>query len=189
MIQEKIPNFNFQAFYVSNETCNCPLIPEIIKVNKELKTIDLLKDEINISISMKYGKRILINAKNIDINKLNTKDFLEIVDYDPLKRVLLLMGSKEPRVETPIHWLIHHARDEVKAIIQIDNKELSEKINEKIPITEKEYQKGTLEQAKEILLLLRDSKVVVIINQGVLFVGNSMKDVKNLIIKTFEESK
>ena len=189
MIQDKSPNFVFQTFYVSKEVCNCPLISEIIKANKELKAIDSLKDATDISISMKYGKRVLINAKNIDSNNINTDDFLEIVDYDPLKKVLLIMGSKEPRIETPIHWLIHHARDEVKAIIQIDNDQIIEKINKKFPITEKEYQKGTLEQAKEILFLLRDSKIVVIKKQGVIFVGDSMKDVEDSIIKTFEELK
>ena len=186
MNQVKIPNFDFQTFYVSNEICNCPLISEIIKANKELKTINPLKDVIDILISMKYGKRVLINAKNIDSNKLNTEDFLEIIDYDPLKKILLLMGPKEPRIESSIHWLIHDARNEVKVILQIDNKRIINHINEKLPITDKDYQKGTLEQAKEILLKLRDSKIVVIKNQGLIFVGESMKDVKNSVIKTFE---
>jgi ribulose-5-phosphate 4-epimerase/fuculose-1-phosphate aldolase len=189
MIQEKAPNFNFQSFYISNETCNCPLITEIIKANKKLRKIELLKDNIDISISIKYGRRVLINAKNIDLLHLSSEDFLEIVDYDPLKRVLLLIGPKEPLINTPIHWLIHHARDEVKAIIQIDKGQLTEKINKKYPITEKEYQKGTLEQAKEILLQLRNSKIVIIKNQGIIFVGDSMKNIEDSVIRTFEESK
>ena len=58
-----------------------------------------------------------------------------------------------------------------------------------IPITENEYPSGTLEQAKEILKNLKDSKRVVIKNQGILFVGNSIKDVEETILKTFEELK
>ncbi len=189
MIRQTFPNYNFQKFFVSKETCNCPLIYEIVKVNKKLKTIDLLKDIFEISISMKYGKRILIYAKDSDFSEIKADDFLEIVDYDPLKKVLLVIGPKEPRNETPVHWLIHHARDEVKAIIQINNKQLIGKFGKKLPITEKEYPNGTLDQAKEILIKLRDSKKVVIKNQGLIFVGSSVKDIEDLITKTFEELK
>jgi len=187
MIQDEIPSFNFQTFYISREVSNCPLISEIISVIKRFENIDLLNNNIDISISMKYGNRVLINAKGIDFYKLKPDDFLEIVDYNPLKKVLLLIGPKEPRLDAPIHWLIHHARDEVKAIFQIDNVVSIEKINNNIPIAEKLYQKGTLEQAKEILLLLRNSKIVKINNKGVIFVGNSMKNVEDIVIKTFEE--
>jgi ribulose-5-phosphate 4-epimerase/fuculose-1-phosphate aldolase len=186
MIEGKIPNFSFQTFYTSREVSNCQLISEIIRIIKRFEKIDLLKENIDISISMKYGKRVLINAKNIDIKKINPNGFLEIVDYDPLKKVLLLMGPKEPRIETPIHWLIHHAREEVKAIIQIDNEKIDEKISKKLSTTDKEYQKGTLEQAKEILFKLRNSKIVIIKNQGVIFVGESIKDAEDSVIKIFE---
>jgi hypothetical protein len=186
MIHYKIPNFSFQIFYASREVSNCPLISEIIRIIKRLEKIDLSIENIDISVSMKYGKRVLLNAKNVDFNKLKPDDFLEIIDYNPLKRVLLLMGPKEPRIETPIHWLIHHAREEVKIIIQIDNKKLIEQINYKLPITEGKYQKGSLEQAKEILFKLRNSKIVVVKNQGIIFVGENMKEVEDSVIKTFE---
>jgi hypothetical protein len=189
MIQDKIPNFSFQTYYVSNEICSCPLISEILKFNKKIKNIEILKDINNMSISMKYGRRVLINAKNIDFNKSNYNDFLEVVDYDPLKKILLIIGSKEPCIETPIHWLIHHAREEVKAIIEFNNEQLIEQINKELPITERRYQKGTLEQAKEILFKLRDSKVVIIKNQGVIFVGDSIKDIEDSVMNTFEELK
>jgi len=186
MIKDNIPNFSFQIFYASREVSNCPLISEIISAIKRLEKINLLKANPDITISMKYGKRVLITAKNLDFNKITPNDFLEIVDYDPLKKVLLLMGPKEPRIETTIHWLIHHAREEVKAIIQIDNEKLIEQLNKKLPITDGKYQKGSLEQAKEILFKLRNSEIVVIKNQGIIFVGNNMKSVENSVVITFE---
>ena len=71
MIEHKIPDFSFQTFYASREVSNCPLISEIIRVIKRFEKINLLNDNIDISISMKYGKRVLINAKNIDLFKIN----------------------------------------------------------------------------------------------------------------------
>ena len=189
MLQEKIPNFSFQTVYASREVINCPFISEIIRVMKRFEKNALLDKIIDISISIKYGKRVLINAKNIDFFKINSDDFIEVVDYDPIKKVLLCMGSKEPRVDTPIHWLIHHARDEVNAIIQIESDKLINSNIQKIPKTKKQYQKGTLEQAKDILLLLRDSKIVEIKNQGLIFVGDSIKYVEESVLNIFEELK
>ena len=189
MTNQVYPNYGFQTFYVSREICKCPLIPEIIKVNKKLKTIELLKDISEISVSMKYGNRMLINVKNSNFFEINTEDFLEIIDYDPFKKILLVMGSKEPRIETPVHWIIHHARDEVKAIIQINDNHIARKLETIIPKTEVEYPNGTLEQAKEILLKLRDSKKVVIKNHGVIFVGNGLKVVEDLVKNACEELK
>lgn len=177
---------SFQTFYVSKEESNCTLMPEIIKIGKKFKDLELLENIASTSISMKYGKRIIINAKNSNIGDIKREEFLEIVDYDPVKKVLLALGPKEPRIESSIHWIIHHARDEVNAVIQINDELLAEKLSEKIPVTEKEWHQGTLEQAKEILKILRNSKNAVIKNQGVLFVGKNIKDVEDNFLKTFE---
>ena len=177
---------SFQTFYVSKEESNCPLIPEIVRTGKKFKDLDVLKNITGASISLKYGKRVLMNTKNTDIREIKRADLLEIVDYDPVKKVLLAIGSREPRVESSVHWLIHHARDEVNAVIQINDEHLAEKLSGKIPVTEKEYPSGTLEQAKEILRVLRTSEKVVIKNQGVLFVGNNVKDFEKNFLETFE---
>ena len=183
MIRGNLPDFNFQTFYVSKEESNCPLISDIIKTSKKLRELDSLKEINQIIISLRYIKRMLINADKSNFEDLKQEDFLEIVDYDPLKKVILLIGPKEPRIETPIHWLIHNSRVEINAVIQINDKKLAEKLEKKLPSTENDYPIGTLDQAKEVLKILRNSKIVVIKNQGVLFVGNNIKQVEDLIIK------
>jgi len=189
MIGRTYPNLSFQTFYLSKEICNCPLITDIVRVIKNFKTIGLLKKISQVSISMKYGKRILINSKNSDFNDLKAEDFLEIVDYDPLKRVLLVMGPKEPRNETPVHWMIHHARDEVNVIIQIFDEQLYGQLDKKLSQTDKKYPINTIEQVKEILLKLRDSKNVLIKDNGVIIVGNNMKEVEDSVKRIYEELK
>lgn len=189
MIRGNLPNFNLQTFYVSKEESNCPLIFEIIKTSKKLIKFSILKETDQIIISLRYIKRILINADRSNFKDIKQEDFLEIVDYDPLKKVILLIGPKEPRIETPIHWLIHNSRTEINAVIQINDKKLAGIIENKFPTTEKDYPAGTLEQAKEILKILRNSKIVVIKNQGVLFVGKNTKETEELVIKTFEDLK
>ena len=189
MIGETFPNLSFQTFFVSKEISKCPLISEIVQVSKKFKTIDILKEIVDISVSLRYGKRVLINAKKIDFSEIKAEDFLEIIDYDPFKKVLLVIGIKEPRIDTPNHWLIHHARNEVNAIIQIDDVKLVGQLEKKIPLTEIEYPIGTLEQTKEILRMLRNSKKILIKNQSAIFVGNSMKDAEYLVLNACEELK
>jgi len=180
---------DYQTFYLSKEESNSPFIHEIAEIGKKLKKSVFTKNATEITISMRNGKRLLINAKNSDIKEIKQGDFLEIVDYDPLKNFLLLMGPKEPRSETPIHWIIHNARDDVNATIQINSNKIAEKLTGKLPSTEKEYPPNTLDQIKEILRCLRDSKKVIIKNQGILFVGRSLKETEESVLKTLGKLK
>lgn len=184
-----IGNLQFQTFFLSKEVSNCPLIGKAIELGKEFEKKKFSFNLDQIIFSLKYGKRVLINADDTNIKDLKRKDFLEIIDYDPLKKVMVLMGSKTPRINSSVHWLIHHARSEINAVIQINDSNLLEKLENKFPITEKNYPAGTLELAKEVLKLLRDKKKIIIREEGVLFVGNSFEELKAQTFKTLEELK
>ena len=75
--------------------------------------------------------------------------------------------------------MIHHAREDVGAVIQINNDEIINKVN--YPETEKEYLTGSFEQIKSVLGLLRDSKKIKIKNQGILFVGKTIQDLEKYL--------
>ena len=100
-------------------------------------------------ISLRYGRRLVINSAGSNFVKINMDDILEIVDYDPIKRVMLVIGPKEPKLQTPVHWLICHAKKEINIIIEIKNSELAESFKEKLPTTKKDDYVGILEQAKD----------------------------------------
>jgi hypothetical protein len=177
MIGGNLTNSYFQTFYASKEESSCPFISDIIRTCNKFETIGLF-DNSNGIISIGYGKRIVMNGSDTNLTKLKRGDIIEIVDYDPIKKIILLMGQIEPSIDTPVHCLIHRAREDVNAIIQLN----SEKLSKNLPSTEQELSSGTLEEAKEILGLLRTSKGVMIKNKGVLFVGASLKEVEELVI-------
>jgi ribulose-5-phosphate 4-epimerase/fuculose-1-phosphate aldolase len=179
------PNIAFQTFFASKEQSNCPLISHIVRISKKLKEMDLLKDGSGI-VSLGYGKRVLINGNDVSLGDVGKEDIIEIVDYDPVKRIVLTIGNMEPNIETPVHWLIHHAREDVNMVVQINSKKLVEKFAKKLPSTEKEWPSGSLELAKEVLKTLRTGKIILIKNKGILFVGRNLKEVEDLIAKTFE---
>jgi len=189
MIDRNLTNIRFQTFFVSREQSSCPLITAIARLGKKLKDSDILENVTSVIVSLGYGKRILINSNYADFTKVKRENLLEIVDYDPVKKVLLAIGPGEPLIETPVHWMIHHARDDVNAIVQINNEELAEKLTKKYPTTEKEKPSGTLDLAKEILKTLRTGKNIVIKNKGILFIGNNVKEVENAVLKICEDLK
>lgn len=186
MKDKKIKNLPMQVFYTSKEEANCPLITDLFKISKTLKEKDILKEKNKATISFTYGKRMLINGLAQSYSKIKRKELLEIVDYDPIKNNLLVMGTTEPLIETSIHFMIHRARKDVKIVVQINKEKILDKIKEGIPILEKKYPINSIEFIKQILKTLRDSKIVGIKNNALLFVGKDVKEIEKLIEKTYE---
>jgi len=163
------------------------LIPELIRISKKLKEKKMLSDDSSLIISFKYGNRILINGSVEDYSIIKHEELFEVADYDPVKNVLMIIGPAEPRLETSVHYMIHHARSEVNAVIQINNSNIFEKIKEKYPIADDKYPVGTLNYIKEVLKKLYDSKIIILKNQGILIVGETYKKVEESANKLTEE--
>jgi len=180
MNERILPSPMLQTFYVSRETSNCPLISEMIKLGKNLTEIKLSNKETGV-VSLDYGKRLLINAKNIDVKNMTQHDVVEIVDYDPLKNIMMVIGTKDPCLETPVHWIIQKARHDINALLQINSTILFERFKGTFPSTEKEVKPNTLDSAKEILKTLRTGKIILIKNQGILFAGINLKEIQDAL--------
>ena len=188
MINGNLKNSGVQTLFVSKEQSNCPLIPDIVRFGKKFKDLGLLEDNTEAVVSLKYGKRLLINVSSSNIGNIQINDILEIVDYNITKKIILAIGSKNPHIETPVHWLIHHARDDVNAVIHLNSEKLADRLAKKLPSTEKEKPPGTFELAKEILKILQKSKNLVIKKSGVIFVGNSLKEAEESALIILRES-
>jgi len=182
-LEKRLPDLYFQSLYVSKEYSSCPLIPDIINFITKVENVD------GLTISHRFGKRVLINSKDINFNKIGKENFLEIVDYEPFKKILLFMGMEEPCIDSPLHWYIHHAREDINAVLLIKDKKYSEKKINNFSIIDNKYPIWSIEQIKEVLGALRNSKIVIIKNVGVLFIGNSLKEIRELISKSYGELK
>ena len=111
-------NMSFQTFYVTREKSDCAFIPDVIKTGRKIQ--DKLGENVEVTISLRYGRRVLINTNIGSFRDLDWEGFLEIVDYDPLKNILLVIGSNNPKPVSTVHWLIHHAREEINAVAEIN---------------------------------------------------------------------
>ncbi len=175
MIKEGINFEAFETFYASKEDSNCPLIPNIIKTGREIEKKD---KELEIILSVRYGGRMLSNVTVNSFDEISRKEFLETVDYDPVKKVLLTIGSKEAIKEIPIHWMIQHARNDIHVIIQANSLNKLDKYR----FPQVENKKEILEMVKDILKKLREDKIVKIENQGLIFTGKSLESVKKDVL-------
>jgi hypothetical protein len=176
----------FQSIKISNEISNFKLIPEIIKLIKKLN--EKLKLNINedIIISLKFGKRIIINRKNSNLKKMKLDDFIEIVDYNPIKKLFLNIGKYEPDFNMTYHWIIQNARKEINILIQLNSKLLINKFIKKKIENEKQINEDSIEIAKDILTKFRTNNIAYLKNYGIFIIGYNINDIENIINKMLE---
>ena len=173
-------HFGFQTFFISRETSKCPQLVDILHISKKINELQLAEEGTG-SISIRYGRRILINSKDTQLPTLQPEDLVEIVDYDPIKNVVLTMGKKEPCRDTPVHSLIQTARTDINTVILLKNKKLHDQLSNNLPLTEHEAPTGTIDLAKEILKTLRQGKNILIKNYGALFIGVNVQEIEKTL--------
>jgi len=175
-----INNKSFQSIKISNEITNFKIIPDIIEIIKKLNEKLNFKIDEDIIISIKYGKRIVINCENSNLKKIQIDDFIEIADYNPVKKLFLIIGKHEPDFNMTFHWIIQNARREINVLIQLKTNLL---------INKKKIKDDSIEIAKDILLKFRDSNIVFTEKYGIFIIGNSLNEIQNIIDKLIEEVK
>ena len=140
-----------QSVKLTNELSNFFLIPDIIKFIKDLNEKINFKSDEDIIISIKYGKRIVINNSNSNLSNINPNDFVEIVEYNPLKNMFLTIGPNKPDFNMTIHWIVQNARRDKNVLVQIIRNNLIE-INQN---NKDKIKETSIEISKDILKKFR----------------------------------
>jgi hypothetical protein len=179
-----INNNHFQSIKLSNEISKFKLIPNMIKIIGELNKKLNFEDNEDIIISIKYGKRIVINCSNSNLKKMNYNDFIEIVDYNPIKKVLLLLGPNHPDFNMTLHWIIQSARRDTNVLVQLISNPLTNKLMKN---NEKQIKNNSIEISKDILIKFRNSNIAIIKNHGIFIIANNINEVNSIINKLIEE--
>ncbi len=181
-----IINDSLSSIKISNERSNFKLIPDIINlINKINKKFDFKIDG-DIIISVKYGKRIVINCKNSNLTNLKKDDFIEIIDYNPIKKMILSIGPREPDFNMTIHWIIQKARRESNVLIQLNSNSLIKKIIKDKIENEKNSIEDSFEIAKDLLIKFRNQNMAYIKKYGIFLIGSNLKNMENIIYDLFE---
>jgi len=155
-----------QVIYVSREMVKNDMLEKMKKIGAKLKEKKYVTHTYG-NISVRYGKRMIITATNADLGKLEDEDFVEVVDYNPVTNIAMVIGMREPSRETPMHWLLYSRKD-INAIIH------THKIFENVPTTQKERPAGSIELAFEVLKAIGKNKLINIKNHGSVAVGETI---------------
>lgn len=170
--------------YVSREINISKLIVDVISFSKIFEKYSSQISKIIITIS--FGNRVVLCSKQNDIKTITPEDFIEIVDIDPIRKTIVLMGKKHPTIETIVHWMIHKARTDINAVVEIQSNQLFQKNCNKIPIHQINS-KNTIEQVKTILQALKKDKNICIKDETIILTGLYLKEIKEYILKNFED--
>lgn len=104
----------FETFFLSREPVRNPLVAEVLTVGHHLGDGTWCGG----TISVRYGHRMLITGQGVNLCHLKVQDLVEVADYDPVRKVALVLGPTQPSPTTPLHWFLYARRD-VQAAIQI----------------------------------------------------------------------
>jgi L-fuculose-phosphate aldolase len=143
----------------------------------------------NLSFRSKDG--FVITASGLK-NKEDLEDicFVYVKAYDEENNTFFVEGQTKPSSESIMHHLIYKARGDVKAVFHGHNDTIIAHAEElRLPVTEKEYESGTTELAKEVLKVLGDHKLIVLRNHGFISLGNTMKESGKLALATLKQAK
>jgi hypothetical protein len=186
-MEEKLLRLGLQTFFVSKEISRCPLIPEIQNMSKKLSSSKTYEKNRWV-ISSRYGKRMIISTNTSHIANLQKEDFIEVVDYDPVKKTALVIGVRESSPETLLHWLIYRARKDVNVIIHIQNNKDLEKLSrlENIPVADGKVPYITLTGALDTLKVLKKGDYIILRNEELLVVGVNLKLVGDKILSLYK---
>ena len=169
------------------EVHDSPLGKELIKIGKKVGDTLELEGVVTGSLSTIFGNGFIITADNSDLKNLDTQGIIEILDYDPVRNTIIARGKRDSCMETPLHWFIYRGYPEVGAIIHIRNNILVEKITaanlQDLVISPFKVKYITSELAMEILKLLKGQNIILLQENGVVAVADSLENAYNLIVE------
>lgn len=143
------------------------------------------------NLSFRFKKGFVITASGLrDKENLMDDCFVYIKNYDEKSNTFFLEGKMIPSSESVMHYLIYKNCNEINAIFHGHNDSIlisAEKLE--LPVTKKEYSAGTLNLAKEVVKILKKSKLIVLKNHGFVCLGATMEEAGKLALVTLNRSK
>lgn len=172
---------DLSVFFLSKEEYQCPLTSEIVRIGKK---INELKEESKGVISIRYGKRVVTTTQGINLGKITRGELVEIVDYNPVKNTMLVIGKKKPNAEAPTHWLALQAKTEINAVICLHDKEISENISdEHAAVINTDATLNSYEGITSVLKNLKANKYITIKDHGIMTTAVNLKEAEKQIVR------
>lgn len=120
---------------------------------------------------------------------LSNDCFVEIIQCDQTKKIIKVIGIREPSSETMLHAAIYEKRSDIAAIMHGHSPELLIKSTIlQIPETKDEKPYGTIELVECVLELIDRNNLIMMKNHGFIAVGESMPEAGKLVLQVLEKA-
>lgn len=171
---------NFKTMVDEEKILDLPGIKELLRWCVILNNMTLIHGQMG-EISFRTNGGFAITANNAWLNRLNSREIVEVLDYSQAENALHVRGKSEPSDGSLMHRAIYQNRPEVNAIFHIFDSTMQNAHSDlKIPQIS-DY------EPREILRALNSQDAVSIKNNGLLFLGASLQEAGSLIIQKHTE--
>lgn len=157
----------FRTVFSAEERSTAGALPDLVRCGRRFHERGLAEANAG-TLALRFGGRMVIATGGSELGKLSPETFVEVVDYDPVNQVAVVIGPAEPSSETPMCWMVLRHRPEVHAIVHIHGPAPPDEhdLPEGLTVTDSPEEYGTLELAKACLRGLRDASNVYLRDHG-----------------------
>ncbi|UCH89223.1 MAG: hypothetical protein JSV49_00820 [Thermoplasmata archaeon] len=139
------------------------------------------------SLSVRWGKKFYLSTGEVVNTPVNPNDFVEIVDYDPVRNSALAVGKTGPNEDMPFHWFSYRTFPHINGIavvkllvdIDIDKFVDIKSIDSEIKLFQPDI-------ILNILPHMKEGSSINLLGKGIAFYNNSFKDLFSELIQFFK---
>ena len=184
LINYQRPNIQFirQAKQLSKRTNEIVEIFENFRDNLKIKDIR--------SASIRTGNGFFINTANFNIESFHRDNIVEVIDFDPVRNNMMLIGNEPPAPDAALHWFIYRGRQDINGIINIENSTFSKQLSATgVPKVETNAPILDLETAFQILKTVRSSTITLLDKSNILVLDRTLKDAYDSFVTNLKGQK
>lgn len=186
-------SIKFECNWVQSEPVDEKMITEINHWRNILfthKLIGVYPDGIgygNISIRLSEKEFLISGTSTGHFEKLTNMHYSTVIDYNFDENRLTCKGPVKASAESMTHAAVYEMDQNIRAVIHIHNKQIWNKLLNKIPTTSMQVEYGTPDMALEIKRLFNSSDLIetkILVmgghEEGVIAFGNNLEEAGKL---------
>ncbi len=162
------------------------------RANELVEIFIKLRDSLKIndpqSISTRTGAGFFINTESYNSKNFNRDFIIEIIDFDPVRNNLMVIGNAPPASDAVLHWFIYRGLPWINGIININDSEIFKRFSScSYPVVEDNKNILNTELALNILKCIKTSEISLLKWQGILIVGKTISETYDIFKKDLEK--